>query len=247
MASPRLGSVDHTSALPGLDELSTSTEHLLTTVRELDEQALRGPSLLPGWSRAHVLGHLVGNAHGMVRLAHWAATGEETEMYPSREARDDEIEQLAQLSADELADQLEQSAAALGEAFAALPDTADVRARPLRLGSGRQLLGGQLAFGRVRELEIHHVDLTAGYTPAHWSEAFVERTFEQVVPMFRDEREMPVARLTGTTSGRSWDLGTAGPELVGPDSALLAWLLGRSDGDGLRPDGEVVPPAPAWL
>lgn len=243
--------MDHAAAgppgLPGLDELATSTEHLLASVRELDGHALREPSLLPGWSRAHVLAHLVGNAHGMVRLAHWAATGEETAMYPSREARDGEIEQLAPLGPDELAHRLEQSAAEVAAAFGALPDTDQVRGRRLRLGSGRELLGGQLAFGRVRELEIHHVDLAVGYTPAHWSPAFVERTFDQVVPMFRDEREMPVARLVGTTSGRSWDVGAEGPDLVGPDSALLAWLLGRSDGDGLRPDGEVVPPAPAWL
>ncbi|HEU4676077.1 MAG TPA: hypothetical protein VFS29_08825 [Motilibacteraceae bacterium] len=57
-----------------------------------------------------------------------------------------------------------------------------------------------------------------------------------------------------------WTSSPAAPSTCSPPSAsgtraatgeetpaLPAWLLGRSDGDRLRPDGEVVPPAPAGL
>jgi maleylpyruvate isomerase len=100
---------------------------------------------------------------------------------------------------------------------------------------------------RTREVEIHHVDLDAGYTPAHWSESFVHRTLDQLAPFFRAEREMAVSRLAASDSDRSWKVAADGPALSGPTNALLAWLTGRSTGDGLQLDtGDPVPMAPNW-
>jgi len=48
------------------------TARLLAVVDELGDEDLRGPSTLPGWSRAHVIGHLARNAEALVRLATWA-------------------------------------------------------------------------------------------------------------------------------------------------------------------------------
>src|SRR6266568_3680678 len=68
--------------------LAGATDRLLATAAG---QA-REPSLLPGWSRGHVLVHLARNADGLRNLLIWARTGVVTPQYPSQQARDDAIE-----------------------------------------------------------------------------------------------------------------------------------------------------------
>ena len=62
-------------------------DELLAALDRLPDRDFAGPSLLPGWTRAHVAAHLAHNAEGLGRLATWAATGVETPMYPSAAAR----------------------------------------------------------------------------------------------------------------------------------------------------------------
>ena len=72
--------------------LVTSTEAVFTDIDGLTDDQAREPSLLPGWTRGHVLTHLARNADAMVNLLTWARTGDETPMYPSREQRNADIE-----------------------------------------------------------------------------------------------------------------------------------------------------------
>ena len=65
-----------------LDEMAEATDRLLAGLDRLTERDVRGPSLLPGWTRAHVLTHLARNADGLAVLAHNARTGEDRPMYP---------------------------------------------------------------------------------------------------------------------------------------------------------------------
>ena len=53
------------------------------------------PTALPGWTRKHLVAHLAGNAEALLRLLHWAGTGERTPMYTSPEQRNADIESLA--------------------------------------------------------------------------------------------------------------------------------------------------------
>ena len=48
--------------------LVTSTEAVFTDIEGLTDDQAREPSLLPGWSRGHVLTHLARNADAMVNL-----------------------------------------------------------------------------------------------------------------------------------------------------------------------------------
>lgn len=232
-----------------LDELDNATEHLLRTAGKLDDSALREPSRLPGWTRGHVLTHVCRSAEGLVNLAIWASTGVERPMYASAAAREADIEAGAARSATELVKDLRDTADRLRSALADLPP--EVMGRTLRLASGSQLTGADLPSVRQREVEIHHVDLGAGYTPAHWSDRFAERTLDQLQELFRTARDTPVRELQAPESGRTWVVGATGPTLSGQPSALLAWLTGRSDGDGLTlepaPDNQTpIPAAPRW-
>ena len=60
----------------------------MRTVAALTDSQARAPSLLPGWTRGHVVTHLARNADALRNLLTWARTGIPTPMYPSRQARD---------------------------------------------------------------------------------------------------------------------------------------------------------------
>ncbi|MDT4974596.1 MAG: maleylpyruvate isomerase, partial [Pseudonocardiales bacterium] len=67
-----------------LAELRTSTVALLRGVdaeRWTDDE-VRAPSLLPGWTRGHVLAHLARNADGISRTLSGALRGERVPRYP---------------------------------------------------------------------------------------------------------------------------------------------------------------------
>ncbi len=225
-------------------ELGESTTRLLDTVRSLDDAALREPSGLPRWTRGHVVSHLCRNADGLSNLARWAATGLETPMYASREARDVDIEAGAGRGAAEQLADLESSGQRLSGLLAEHSDEADRRV--LRVTSGAEVEGWEIPLLRIREVEVHHVDLAAGYAPTDWSEAFCVRTLDQVSGVFAERGTSPFATLVDDQT-RTWVVGSGEASLRGPTSFLLAWLLGRHDGSELLPRGRNdVPPAPPW-
>lgn len=229
-----------------LDEMAGATDRLLGTVDRLDDAALREPSSLPEWTRAHVLTHIARNADGLANLAAWARTGQETPMYAGgQEGRAAGIEAGAGRHIGDIRLDLSDSAERLLGCFAEFP--AEGLSREVRFASGATVLGWELPLMRIREVEIHHVDVDGGYTPAHWSQEFVHRTLDQLAPLFRSDLDCPVGRLDATDSEQSWEVAAAGPALSGPANALLAWLTGRSSGDGLQIEsGEPVPLAPRW-
>jgi len=231
---------------PSLDEMAAATDRLLQTIDDLADTDLRGPSLLPGWTRAHVLTHIARNADGMVNLVQAARTGEDRPMYAGgREGRDADIEAGSARHVGDVRLDVNESAERLLESFADFPD--EGLGREVSMSSGATAYGWEIPLMRVREVEIHHVDLDLGYTPGHWSPEFAARTLDQLSPIFRDERDCPVGVLAATDSDGRWEVAAGGPELAGPRSALVGWLTGRTSGEGLSLStaGE-VPPAPRW-
>jgi len=231
----------------GLDEMAGATDGLLDTVDGLTDVDLRGPSLLPGWTRAHVLTHLARNADGLVNLVAAARTGEDRPMYPGgREGRDADIEAGASRHLGDVRLDIAESAERLLAAFADLPDAA--MSREVTMSSGATAYGWEIPSLRVREVEIHHVDLDLGYTPDDWTPEFARRTLDQLSPLFRDERDCPVGVLEATDDQGQWEVAASGPRLAGTRTALVAWLTGRTAGEGLElsPPGD-VPPAPRWV
>jgi maleylpyruvate isomerase len=72
--------------------IQTATGLLNVTAAALTDDQAGEPSLLPGWSRGHVLTHLARNADGLHNLLIWARTGAETPQYPSWDVRELAIE-----------------------------------------------------------------------------------------------------------------------------------------------------------
>jgi len=59
-----------------LEGLTEATVTLIGDVGRLTDADVREPSLLPGWTRGHVLTHLARNAEGGARLLGWALDAE---------------------------------------------------------------------------------------------------------------------------------------------------------------------------
>ncbi len=222
-----------------LQMLETSADNLARSIAGLDDAAVAAPSGLPGWTRGHVLAHLARNADALVNLLTWARTGAETPMYPSREVRDRDIEAGAARPADahraDVAASQERfmaAAAGLGEA--------DWRAH-VRWGSdSRDGTADLVPWLRLVEIEIHHVDLDLGYTPAHWTPAFVQQQLERTVEDWQRRQDAPAVRLHAIDTDVEHVLGAVGEQqrvVAGPQAALLAWLVGRSDGADLLVQG----------
>ena len=209
------------------------------------EQWASEPSDLPGWTRGHVVAHLLGNAEGMLNLTRWASTGERTLMYPYPEARMEAINERATWPLARLRDELGVRITEIAGAVDSLHEP--LAAHDLLLGSGSAIEAWEIPAMRLREVEIHHVDLASGYSAADWSGRFVLRTLNQVVPFFAAHRTMPAAQFRATDTGRVWDFGQLGPDLLGRESDLLAWLIGRRHGHVLLSDGGTPDPAPAWV
>jgi len=253
--------------------LAGATDRLLATAAGLTDRQAREPSLLPGWSRGHVLVHLARNADGLRNLLIWARTGVVTPQYPSQQARDDAIEAGAGRPAGDLVADLRESAAAFAVEAAGLPDRSwQVSVHGLR---GRGHPAWYTLSRRLSEVEIHHVDLAAGYQPVHWPGWFVADRLESAAAEFAGHADMPSARLVvtgasnrtststgGTTStggdgntGQEYRIGPADasgaaapePRISGPGWLLLAWLTGRNAGEGLTADpAGPLPALPAW-
>jgi len=234
-----------------LDRLAAATGRLLATATALSDAQAREPSLLPGWTRGHVLSHIARNADGMVNLLNWAKTGTETPMYASAESRSADIEAGAGRPAADLTADVRESAARFAAEAAAMPgDAWTVQVHALR-GPDFPALG--VLDRRLSEVEIHHVDLAAGYAPSDWPADFVADALARVADSFTGRDDAPCCLVWAEGAPHGYRIGPAGtssPPVVvrGQPADLLAWLLGRGSDAGLRVSGQAdgPPVLPAW-
>jgi maleylpyruvate isomerase len=168
------------------DQIDDATQRLLGTARVITEPDLRQPSLLPGWTRAHVLAHLARGADAMRTLLIGARTGEDRPAYASAESREADIERSAARQAKELVADVADSAMALRTIGRQLPDQA--WGYPLRILGSAPFPAGQLLTRRLVEVELHHCDLAAGYSPADWPAAFASLELPEPMRAQREER-----------------------------------------------------------
>ena len=161
------------------DQIDQATQRLLGTARVITEPDLRAPSLLPGWTRAHVLAHLARGADAMRNLLASVRTGQDRPVRASAGARQADIEHTAGLRANELVADLADSAMALRRVARQL-DGAGWQV-PVRIMDSAPFPAAQLLTRRLVEVELHHCDLGAGYTPADWPPPFA--TMELGEPM----------------------------------------------------------------
>jgi maleylpyruvate isomerase len=234
------------TALPEIDETLLATTRYLQALTVLDDESVRRPSLLPGWSRAHVVAHLSRNADAFTRLLGQVAAGEPAWMYPSAEARDADIEDtVARLDLAGLVEDALASTARLTDALWSCE--ADPDAPYTRVPGGDQTWPLHSVGPRRRaEVEIHHSDLGVGYEPSTWPADFSSH----VVKQRQDELAAvggPSMVLSSTDVDGLWKFGEGqGPEIRGAVGDLAWWLVGRGDGEGLTCTAGDLPVLGRW-
>jgi maleylpyruvate isomerase len=168
------------------DQLDQATQRLLDTARVITEPDLRAPSLLPGWTRAHVLAHLARNADALRNLLVGVRTGQDRPAYASAQARDADIEQGAARPARDLTADLADSAMAFRFVARRLPDHG--WQVPVRILDSAPFPAADLLTRRLVEVELHHCDLGAGYGADSWPAAFAAMELAEPMRSWREDR-----------------------------------------------------------
>ena len=168
------------------DQIDDATQRLLGTARVIAEPDLRAPSLLPGWTRAHVLAHLARSADAMRNLLIGARSAADRPAYASAEARAAGIEQGTRLKPADLVADVAGSAMAFRTLTRQLPDEA-WQYQVQILGSAR-FPAGQLLTRRLVEVELHHSDLGLGYSPTDWPASFTSMDLAEPMQSQRQDR-----------------------------------------------------------
>lgn len=236
-----------------LDLLHEASQRLVRSVDGVPDTEWRRPSLLPGWSRAHVAAHLVLNAEGLADALEGLGRGEAVPMYRSATARDEDIEALAAEEATEVRNRLLSSTARFAEAVAAVPEAA-WEGRIERVPGGRSVPAAAVPAMRWREVEVHHVDLDAGYGPADWPLPFADALVDAMADRLADRLadgagDGAGVRVVLVDAGRERGIGSVGPEapvVRGSAAEVGWWLSGRRPGPGLECDRGALPQIGEW-
>jgi maleylpyruvate isomerase len=178
-------------------------QRLLATAAAITDDAARSSSRLPGWTVGHVLTHLARNADSHVRRLEGALAGHEVPRYLGGfEQRNREIEEGAARPAQALKEDLSNAIARLETIW----ERSDEKGWP-----NAGLLGGDhfptsgSPLRRLREVEVHHVDLGLGYDPTEWPDDYVRWELPKALEGLPD-------RIRRTDEAKR----------------LLAWLIGRA-------------------
>ena len=168
------------------DQIDHATQRLLDDARTIPEAGLRAPSLLPGWTRAHVLAHVARGADAMRNLLIGARSGQDRPAYASARDREAGIERGAAMSARDLIADLADSAMALRAIARQLPDEA--WRVPVRVLDSAPFPAAGVLIRRLVEVELHHCDLGIGYGPADWPAAFAAMDLAEPMRSQRRDR-----------------------------------------------------------
>ncbi len=226
-------------------------DELLALLDRLPDPEFARPSLLPGWTRAHVAAHLAHNAEGLTRLADWAASGVVTPMYPSAESREADIEATARHRPADIREKVAAASTHLVLQLDELP--AEARSVEVQGLLPPPFPAALLPWQRVREVWVHLVDLAAdeGFpaVPHDVAAAILDEAAERSIL-----RGVEPAVALVDDGGTWWQLGEglAATTVTGTRPALLGWVTGRGGvGGGVlaRDAGDApvpVPPPPVW-
>ena len=211
----------------------------LEAIAALDDDALRKPSLLPGWSRAHIVTHMARNADGLCNLLTWARTGVETPMYVG-DQRERDIEAGVQRPVAVQRDDALRASARLIAACEAMPEEA--WEAKVRTRMGREITGATIPWFRCRESWVHTVDLGADASFADLPDEFVTQLLDEVAAALAGRDDCPALTIARTDGRQKWSVGPEGPreDVTASGAVLLGWLLGRQPIEG-------APTAPRWL
>jgi maleylpyruvate isomerase len=238
--------------LDGLLHARRGTAFFARKLNELTDDELDGGSLLPGWTRRHVVAHVGYNARAIARLVEWAATGVETPMYPSAEARNHEIDFGATLPPIALRNLFDHSAIHLNVEWRDL--AADAWHHKVKTAQGRIVPAEETVWMRTREVWVHAVDLDNGASFSDIPAPVLARLLRDITGAWktRGTDQGLIVRVTGRQQDLVFgDTGAEDPVTVsGTLADVSSWATGRGTATVTASRAgtiTAVPPAPAWI
>ncbi|MBK9698352.1 MAG: maleylpyruvate isomerase family mycothiol-dependent enzyme [Propionibacteriaceae bacterium] len=197
-----------------------ANQRLLGDTIAISDADWQGPSLLPGWTRAHVATHIARNADLLIRFTTAILHGEPE---PHNDPVDDfrALEAGADRTGVDLQIDLDSTAGGL----ASLWDTVTDWHRPVHVDGRIQPLA-VLPLARLHEVCLHHLDLDCGLgvdqvdpETASWLLAWAHAHVSEQGRSVQLESD---SGQTGTIGA-----GLATVTVRGTDARLWAWLAGR--------------------
>lgn len=189
-----------------LDACRTSHQLLLDRLAPLIDDDFRAPSLLPRYSRGHVVRHMENKARAHAAILEGAAIGEVRRIHPDGYDPDRAAEAGADRPAVELRADLADSLQLLETAWAAL-DEAHWDRQGIMVAGPRTMV--EIVGHHLRNIEVHHLDLDIGHHPSDWPSILVEAELPKRLQALPDR--------AGHADLLAWLIGRAtAPDLVGP-------------------------------
>ncbi|MHB1172167.1 MAG: maleylpyruvate isomerase family mycothiol-dependent enzyme [Lacisediminihabitans sp.] len=248
----RIDTVDDPEVKAALLLARRGTAYFSRKLNELRDDEFSAPSLLPGWSRRHLIAHVGYNARALTRLTEWAATGIENPMYESAEKRWQEIEYGATLSPLALRNLSEHAAVHLNVEWRDLPKEA--WNAEIRTAQGRVVPASATVWMRTREVWLHAVDLNNGGSYAHFPAELIDHLLADVLGNWRNRQSAEgIPNFVLAADDRDVSRSVGDPEgndsvvLRGPAVDLARWATGRGTAGVSTANGSRVPSAPRWL
>jgi len=221
------------------------TAYFSRKLAELSDDDFDAPSLLPGWSRRHIIAHVGYNARALTRLIEWAATGIETPMYGSPEQRAQEIADGATLKSIALRHLVSHSNVHLNVEWRDLAESA--WQAEVRTAQGRTVPASETPWMRSREVWIHAVDLNNGGSFRDFPPEVVDRLLKEITGTWRQRGEGLDLVINPTDRNLSIAVGDKpAVGLAGTAADLACWAAGRGTYGVIATTGE-VPQQPRWL
>ncbi|MCZ7935459.1 maleylpyruvate isomerase family mycothiol-dependent enzyme [Agrobacterium leguminum] len=219
------------------------TAYFARKLNELSDGELALPSLVPGWTRRHVIAHVGFQARALARLVEAARLGRRREMLEEPEAQNEDIAFGASLPAHALRYLFKHSQVHLDVEWRDL-DEAGWRAQVEPLNGGLVEIA-QTPWLRTREIWLRAVDLDNGASLLDVPSEVVDRLLREAAQAL-DMRGQPFSlMLKPTDRVGSTVIGSGKNTVSGPAADLLRWLTGRGPRRSLVFDREIADP-PFW-
>ena len=219
------------------------TAYFARKLNELSDAELDEPSLLPGWSRRHVVSHVGYNARALTHLTEWARTGVETPMYTDPGQRERQILRGVTLPARALRFLFDHSAVHLNVEWRDLSD--HQWDAPVVTAQGRTVPVRETAWMRAREVWVHAVDLGNGGSFRDFPPELVDRIIADVIGAWKRRGES--AELVIAPHGAEpLTIGAGGPIVSGEAADVARWLAGRG-ARRLAASTDELPGIPRWF
>lgn len=225
-----------------LSRLGRESEQYLSTVESFHDDEFDKPSHCEGWNRAQVVAHVAVAARRLTRLLDWAQTGEEQQLFESKDERTELLEQLAAKPREEL----KAEARASLEDFIARADvlTGELTAEEVGIGPKR-FPSTSIPAVMIAEVVVHHADLD---TQWEVEEADPDSLLNAVTAgvLNLSVKDSPGLRIV-TDEGDEWVIGDGSLRVEGDREGILDWISrGRTHGIYLPEGVEQAPELPAW-